>query len=315
VSPLELTSSDRIVVIAPHPDDESLACGGLIQQSNAVGAAVRVLLVTDGDNNPWPQRVMERRWSIGASQRAAWGRRRREEATAAVRRLGLFTANLHCAGLADQSLTNELTSESDNFRGWLRQQLAEFSPTIVVSPSMADCHSDHSAIAVLVRLTLRELSSPARLYEYLIHGSESNDAFQRSLRLSPDQVEVKADAIACHRTQTMLSRGRFMAHAKEIESFIEPHDDSHHPVKSITGDAAGWHIELGPARWRDMMSKVWLDVLGCDGPKILTHARVRATAHVLLPPEALRSCRQVFAKRSGGIGFFDEAGWREFSLV
>ncbi|MDN5925258.1 MAG: PIG-L family deacetylase, partial [Xanthomonadales bacterium] len=40
------------MVIAPHPDDESLATGGLLQQALAGTAAVKVVLVTDGDNNP-----------------------------------------------------------------------------------------------------------------------------------------------------------------------------------------------------------------------------------------------------------------------
>jgi len=37
------TAEDRILIIAPHPDDEVLACGGLIQQAVAVGADVRVI--------------------------------------------------------------------------------------------------------------------------------------------------------------------------------------------------------------------------------------------------------------------------------
>ena len=37
-----------LVVVAPHPDDESLGCGGLIVQALADGRAVRVVIVSDG---------------------------------------------------------------------------------------------------------------------------------------------------------------------------------------------------------------------------------------------------------------------------
>ncbi len=37
-----------LVVIAPHPDDESLACGGLIAEAHAEGRPVRVVIVSDG---------------------------------------------------------------------------------------------------------------------------------------------------------------------------------------------------------------------------------------------------------------------------
>ena len=52
----QLHAGAKIAVLAPHPDDESLGTGGLIQQALAAGAEVRVIFVTDGDNNPWPQR-------------------------------------------------------------------------------------------------------------------------------------------------------------------------------------------------------------------------------------------------------------------
>src|SRR5689334_8641068 len=86
---LALAASDRLLILAPHPDDESIATGGLIQVAREVGAPVRVIVLTDGDNNPWPQRWIEKRWHIDAAARARWGARRREEARAAMRVLGL----------------------------------------------------------------------------------------------------------------------------------------------------------------------------------------------------------------------------------
>ena len=48
-----LTPSDRIIVFAPHPDDETLGCGGIIQQAVAMKLPVRIVWLTYGDNNEW----------------------------------------------------------------------------------------------------------------------------------------------------------------------------------------------------------------------------------------------------------------------
>jgi len=75
---------DRAMIIAPHPDDDVIAAGGLIQRIVAGGGEVSVVYVTDGENNPWPQRYMKRKWSIGPEDRAEWGAMRRREALASL---------------------------------------------------------------------------------------------------------------------------------------------------------------------------------------------------------------------------------------
>jgi hypothetical protein len=67
---MPLNGKDRLLVLAPHPDDESLATGGLIQRATRQGLPVKVVFLTNGQNNPWAQRIVERRWRIGpADQR------------------------------------------------------------------------------------------------------------------------------------------------------------------------------------------------------------------------------------------------------
>src|SRR5205823_12408713 len=45
----EPRAGERILIVAPHPDDEALAAGGLIQRAVARGARVRIVILTDGD--------------------------------------------------------------------------------------------------------------------------------------------------------------------------------------------------------------------------------------------------------------------------
>ena len=46
-----LTSRSRVMMFAPHPDDESLAAGIFLQRAVAAGANVRVIYATDGERN------------------------------------------------------------------------------------------------------------------------------------------------------------------------------------------------------------------------------------------------------------------------
>ena len=80
---------NRTLVIAPHPDDESIAAGGLLQRAIAAGGEVRVIFVTDGDNNPWPLRYLKKKVRINDADRAEWGALRREESRRALAALGV----------------------------------------------------------------------------------------------------------------------------------------------------------------------------------------------------------------------------------
>lgn len=326
-----MADTSRILILAPHPDDEALGCGGLIQHALAAGAAVRVLFVTDGDNNPWPQRVVEKRLRITPARRAAWGARRRTEAQASIRRLGLTEDDVAFAGLPDQGLTEDLLTGHGRFARVLREQAADFGPNLVVGPSINDTHPDHSAIAVMTRLVLPDVPQ----LEYLIHGQPLPGD---ELPLTARQVQIKRAAIQCHRTQMALSHRRFLAYAKPTEWFSNPWDDAAgHPVQRITRDANGWTLTLRPHRRLGHFGGRCVDLLGVADGRITTRRRVKLAtrAHVIdlvsgdviasgcmkaerlhLPAHALPSkLEAVIAKRTLRFGFFDEAGWRMMSLA
>src|SRR5947207_9860693 len=105
------TPDSRLMLFAPHPDDEALACSIILQHAVRAGAAIRVVYATDGDDNPWPQRLIERKWHLDANDRKRWGKLRRAEALNALRVLGVRTFNVRFLGLPDQGLTNLLTRD------------------------------------------------------------------------------------------------------------------------------------------------------------------------------------------------------------
>ncbi|MEO7936976.1 MAG: PIG-L family deacetylase, partial [Dokdonella sp.] len=152
-SVLDLDKHTRLLIVVPHPDDETLATGGLIQAALAVGASLRVVIVTDGDNNPWPQRWVEKRWHIDAQARTRWGTRRRHEAAAALARLGVAEDDVRHYGWPDQGLTGLLMCDAQR-EDELLVEIVDFAPTLVAAPSLADRHPDHSALRVMLELAL-----------------------------------------------------------------------------------------------------------------------------------------------------------------
>src|SRR6266576_3850700 len=101
-------AASRLMLIAPHPDDEALACSITLHRVVRAGGAIRVIYATDGDDNPWPQRVLERKWRLNAADRKRWGKLRRAEALAALRALGVRASDARFFALPDQGLTNLL---------------------------------------------------------------------------------------------------------------------------------------------------------------------------------------------------------------
>src|SRR5258708_6283706 len=89
-----ITVDDRIVVVAPHPDDEVLGAGGLIQQARAVGAEVHVIYLTSGDHNQIAFKLYDLRLHLSPKQYIVFGSRRQREAEAATAILGLSREQL-----------------------------------------------------------------------------------------------------------------------------------------------------------------------------------------------------------------------------
>ena len=220
----------RLLVLAPHPDDESLAAAGLIQRAHSHGVPVSVAFVSDGENNPWPQRALERRAWIGPAQRTAWGARRRIEADAALRILGVDPAGVHRLGWPDGGVTWMLLGDVVPMLESLRAIVAREQPSMLVLPHIADRHPDHGALHVLVELALRGVPVSRRpaCFSYLLHGrSQAGGAHRAVLRLDDAEIERKRRAIAAHASQMALSRQRFMRFATGAETFVAglAHDD------------------------------------------------------------------------------------------
>lgn len=133
---LEPARFTRLLVLAPHPDDETLGAGGLIASARAAGAAVTVLLLSDGEAHP------------GAQQGAALAAARLAECEAALAALG--GASLRRLGGADGALTRDRRRHLAAVADILRAT----RPDLALAPAPGEAHDDHRAAAWLLRHAL-----------------------------------------------------------------------------------------------------------------------------------------------------------------
>ena len=335
------------MLIVPHPDDEALACSIILQRAVRAGAAIRVVYATDGDDNPWPQRVLERKWRLKPSDRKRWGKRRRAEALAALRVLGVSQSDVRFLALPDQGLTKLLMRDCRSTLQRFATIISDWSPTHLLVASMADTHPDHSALAVMLRLVLAKFfsdESRMSVWSYAIHG-KSPAFFNRAqpLRQSKAETAVKERAIRCHKTQIKLSRRRFLAYAARPERLLklrahettiadgsirsiwrQPHTlrlDLRLSVKPIgaaepTLYILGWDVE-GALRCLSMRLPVRscrMELRDATTEHRVGIARYRGNAfagELTISIDIFSSDPALFVKLERRSWFFDEAGWLE----
>ncbi len=190
-----------MLVLAPHPDDEVLGTGGLIQQVAAAEAPIRVVFLTNGDNNEWSFAMYRRHPVLLPDAVRAMGLVRHDEAIAAARVLGLGPSQLTFLGYPDfgtleiwtahwrdrPPFTSMLTRASAvPYANALRPGapykgeeilrdlvgiIREFRPTKVVLSHCADHNPDHRALYLYTRIALWDLEPAMRpaLLPVLIH--------------------------------------------------------------------------------------------------------------------------------------------------
>jgi len=207
VGPPTFSALTRLLVVAPHPDDETLATGLLIQQVRMAGGEVQILLLTAGDNNPWPQRWLERRIRIGGVDRQRWGQRRLAEMQHALRQLDVPAQALRTLGWPDMGITDGLLQSGSSLLGTLAGAIGEFHPSLIALPSLHDRHPDHGTAHVLVRLAVARLARPPAMLAYLVHGRTQGVRYVEICG-SAGQRARKQQALSAYRSQMTLSRNR-----------------------------------------------------------------------------------------------------------
>jgi LmbE family N-acetylglucosaminyl deacetylase len=141
--------ASSVAVLAPHPDDEVLGCGGTIQKHLAAGEQVRVVLLTSG----------ERTASFTGQGTASSRSQREAEAVAAAADLGLGEDDLDFLHLPDGGVGPDGAAA-------LRDALRRSGADLVYAPNPVDAHRDHVATARLLGDVLDDLTAVRRVALY-----------------------------------------------------------------------------------------------------------------------------------------------------
>lgn len=204
--PLEVGRGERLLVLAPHPDDEALSSAGLIQRVFANGGSIRVAVVTSGDAYVDAVKMDTGKKKLSPGDYLAFGEKRLEESRRAAQILGKGFLHLDLLGFSDGALYDSLVSHwrrtspfRSNFTGfdhvpyrdstdWGYAQdgkdllnelvaiLKETQPTIISFPDVMEDDSDHAGLGMFALLAVHEWleQSPTvrihpKLLAYLVH--------------------------------------------------------------------------------------------------------------------------------------------------
>lgn len=337
-----LLPQDRVLVFAPHPDDESLAIGALLIRAFANDLPVQVVYVTNGDNNPWAQRLCERRWTIGKDDRLRWGERRRQEALDALASLGGDPSCARFLHLPDQGITQLLMRGDSKIMDLLGSLISNWNPSLVVQPAAEDAHPDHNSLNVLLTaIHSANRENRTQVLNYVVHPLKAvRPANPISIELTEAEVRLKLKAILCHRTQVAAGRNRFTSYATEKEIYYHdspaPLDNLRFSNTSISGNALTLHLDEPilrrskvrllvalqtaagePVRWsltmdRRMKRAELRDELAASSLEPVEIHWNRSDARVRLPKIPPLSC--AFVKVCTPTLFFDRSGWTRVRL-
>lgn len=214
------SKKDRLLIIVPHPDDETLGVAGFIQRAVAKGASVHVVMATDGN-------------------RRGKQVRRKREVTAALRLCGLSDSAISFYDFPDGTLHEHAQALGEQ----LAVEVRTFIPTLLVVTDPMDIHRDHAVLGRIVeKIAEQGLLPLCRCFGTLIHyhrfprplGSRPASSIVppgrlvelpgwRSFALMPEERVTKRKAILEYKSQllTPFLRGLMFSFDRTNELFRE----------------------------------------------------------------------------------------------
>ncbi|MBE9060881.1 PIG-L deacetylase family protein [cf. Phormidesmis sp. LEGE 11477] len=218
----------RVVVVAPHPDDETLGCGGAIAHFCQHGIPVQVMIMSDGTQS----HPNSKRFPAEALRQI-----RELETGEALKLLG--TENMTFFRWPDTAVPSlgESLGQQERFAKAVQRcdrYFRAYLPDLVFLPWQYDRHCDHRATWQIVRYCLKSWAQPPRQLAYSIWGDDtaglaSLPAGETGWRLDIRSVEnLKRQAAFAHRSQTTGliddDPAGFRLTAEMLNNLIQPYE-------------------------------------------------------------------------------------------
>lgn len=195
--PTVALGQERLLVLSPHPDDETLCCAGAIQRVLEQGGQAYVVWLTSGDGFEWDVTLTQRTLRPRGRASLELGNRRILEAHKAAGILGIPEVNLYFLGYPDRGLLPMIANPAQRYRSPLtgvdavpytetlspgaaytgqnlerdlERVLGTVKPTLILAPSPKDAHPDHRATGELAIRVLGRRGELDRLRYWIVHG-------------------------------------------------------------------------------------------------------------------------------------------------
>jgi N-acetylglucosamine malate deacetylase 2 len=210
----------RVMIVAPHPDDEAIGAGGHL----ADVPDAWVVLVTDGaPRNP----VFAQR--SGFNSREEYAQARRKEIEAALQVASIAPNRMISFGMVDQEAALQLVELTNRLAGVFE----EIRPDTVLTPAYEGGHPDHDSVAFGVEMASR-MMPPGRapkIFEYALYNAgggqystgrflENSDGPVETVELAERGVSIKKNMYDCYATQRAIL-DRFDVHRERFRKAPE----------------------------------------------------------------------------------------------
>ncbi len=198
----QFNEGERVLILAPHPDDEVIGCAGVIQEALASGARVKIVYLTNGEHNQFGFIVYKKRIVFKQKEFIALGEVRRQEAIEAMSLLGVDKDDLIFLGYPDfgtfsifarywdtdkpyYSLMTRIANVpykssfsfgspyvGESIIADLKKIILDYQPQKIFVSHPADVNLDHKSFYLFLQIALADLRSKIQqpvVYPYLIH--------------------------------------------------------------------------------------------------------------------------------------------------
>jgi N-acetylglucosamine malate deacetylase 1 len=174
-------SPENVLVLAPHPDDEIIGCGGTIIRHKKMGSKILIAYLTDG------------RASNKGIESEKLATIRREEAKAGLKIMG---CSEHLFMDFPDSRLCEFIKECAE---GLDQIIDDFKPDSIFVPSFFDVHLDHSATAKILARAIEKQGPAIMCYAYEVW----TPIVPNTIIDISDVMKIKLDALGAHKSQLL----------------------------------------------------------------------------------------------------------------
>jgi LmbE family N-acetylglucosaminyl deacetylase len=196
----DIDAATSLLIVAPHPDDETLCCAGAIQRVLKAGGRASVVWITSGDGSELSMLIVEKSLFVKPEKMRDLALKRMQEARAATALLGMTAGQQLFLGYPDGGVLQLLTDNyarpyhskftgatrvpysaalfpgdaytGENLEREFAAVLERVHPTLILAPSPEDSHPDHRASGILTIRVLSRRNELAKVRYWIVHGGE-----------------------------------------------------------------------------------------------------------------------------------------------